>query len=76
MWHELFTLAGLDWGRTKGIVWHTLRHEFTSRVLEQADGDPVVAQKMARHKDLRTTQDYMHARDKRLMATASRLGRG
>lgn len=76
MWHELFTLAELDWGRDKGVVWHTLRHEFTSRVLEKADGDPVVAQKMARHKDLRTTQNYMHARDKRLMATASRLGRG
>lgn len=76
MWRELFTLAGLDWGRDKGIVWHTLRHEFTSRVLEKADGDPVVAQKMARHKDLRTTQNYLHARDKRLMATATRLGRG
>ena len=41
MWHELFTLAELDWGRDKGVVWHTLRHEFTSRVLEKADGDPV-----------------------------------
>lgn len=76
MWRELFKRAGLDWGRDKGLVWHTLRHEFTSRVLEQADGDPIVAQKMARHKDLRTTQNYMHARDKRLMATAARLGRG
>jgi hypothetical protein len=76
MWEELFTLAGLDWGRDKGIVWHTLRHEFTSRALEQADGDPIVAQKMSRHRDLRTTQHYLHARDKRLAATASRLGQG
>jgi integrase len=76
MWRELFTLAGLDWGRDKGLVWHTLRHEFTSRALEMADGDPIVAQKMARHKDLRTTQSYLHARDKRLMATAAKFGRG
>jgi integrase len=31
MWRELFQLAGLDVGRAKGLVWHTMRHEFVSR---------------------------------------------
>jgi hypothetical protein len=26
MWRELFTLAGLDYGRDKGLVWHAIRH--------------------------------------------------
>jgi integrase len=34
MWRELFGLAGLKWGREKGLVWHTLRHEFCSRTAE------------------------------------------
>lgn len=34
MWRELFKLAGLKWGRDKGLVWHTLRHEFCSRTAE------------------------------------------
>jgi len=75
MWHELFTLAGLEFGRANGIVWHTIRHEFVSRALEQADGDPVVAQEMARHKDLRTTTGYLHARRHRVLTTAVRLRR-
>jgi integrase len=59
--HRLFKLAGLNHGRDKGIVWHSLRHEFCSRTAENT-GDPVVAQELARHKDLRTTQGYLHAR--------------
>ena len=50
MWRELFQWAGLEWGRDKGLVWHTIRHEFVSRALEKADGDPVIAQEMARTK--------------------------
>jgi site-specific recombinase XerD len=57
MWRELFKLAWLKWGRDKGLVWQTLRHEFCSRTAENT-GDPVVAQELARHKDLRTTQGY------------------
>ena len=34
MWRELFKLAGLKWGRDKGLVWHTLSHEFCSRTAE------------------------------------------
>jgi hypothetical protein len=41
----------------RGLVWHTLRHEFCSRTAENTS-DPVVAQELARHKDLRTTQGY------------------
>ena len=74
MWRELFQLAGLDWGRDKGVVWHTLRHEFCSRTAENT-GDPVVAQELARHKDLRTTQGYLHPRQARVLAAAVRLDR-
>ena len=45
---------GWSTGRDKGLVWHTLRHEFCSRTAENT-GDPVVVQELARHKDLRTT---------------------
>jgi integrase len=74
LWRELFKLAGLDWGRDKGIVWHTLRHEFCSRTAENT-GDPVVAQELARHKDLKTTQGYLHPRQARVLAAAVRLNR-
>jgi integrase len=74
MWRQLFKLAGLDWGRDKGVVWHTLRHEFCSRTAENT-GDPVVAQELARHKDLRTTQSYLHPRLSRVLAAAVRLNR-
>ncbi|MEQ1574710.1 MAG: site-specific integrase, partial [Vicinamibacterales bacterium] len=72
MWRELFKLAGLDYGRSKGLTWHTIRHEFVSRNIENT-GDPVVTQRLARHKDGRTTQGYMHARESRVMAAVVRL---
>jgi integrase len=74
MWREVFELAGLKWGRDKGLVWHTLRHEFCSRTAENT-GDPVVAQELARHKDLRTTQGYLHPRLSRVLAAAVHLNR-
>jgi integrase len=74
MWRELFTRAGLTYGRDRGVVWHTLRHEFCSRTAENS-GDPVVAQELARHKDLRTTQGYLHPRLSRVLAAAARLER-
>jgi integrase len=74
VWHRLFKLAGLDFGRHNGLVWHTLRHEFCSRTAENT-GDPVVAQELARHKDLRTTQGYLHARRARVLAGAVSLDR-
>lgn len=72
MWRELFKLAGLDYGRAKGLTWHTIRHEFISRNIENT-GDPVVTQRLARHKDGRTTQGYIHARESRVMAAVVRL---
>lgn len=69
-----FALAKLEFGRDKGLVWHTLRHEFCSRTAENT-GDPVVAQELARHKDLRTTQGYLHARRSRILAAAVALDR-
>jgi hypothetical protein len=48
VWRRLFKLAGLDFGRHNGVVWHTLRHEFCSRTAENT-GDLVVAQELARH---------------------------
>ena len=72
MWRELFKLAGLDYGRAKGLTWHTIRHEFVSRHIENT-GDPVVTQRLARHKDGRTTQGYMHARESRVLAAVVRL---
>jgi integrase len=73
-WHRLFRLAGLDYGRNKGLVWHTTRHEFISRVAENT-GDPVLTQEIARHKDLETTQGYFHARHVRKLEAAVGLNR-
>jgi site-specific recombinase XerD len=71
---RLFELAGLRWDRHAGVIWHTVRHEYVSRTLENT-GDPVVAQAMARHKDGKTTQGYMHARPTRLLQAAVGLDR-
>jgi integrase len=72
MWRELFELAGLTFGRKLGLTWHTIRHEFISRHIENT-GDPVVTQHLARHKDNRTTQGYMHARQSRVLAAVVRF---
>ena len=69
---RLFGLAGVKWGRYEGRVWHTVRHEFVSRTLENS-GSPRVAQAMARHKDGRTTQGYLHARESGVLEAAVRL---
>jgi integrase len=74
MWRDLFTRAGLEWGRDKGLVWHTVRHEFISRVAENTK-DPVLTQEVARHRDLETTQRYFHTRRDRRLAAAAGLDR-
>jgi integrase len=71
LWRELFALAGLDYRRAKGLTWHTIRHEFISRNIENT-GDAIVTQRLARHRDARTTQGYMHARESRVMAAVAR----
>ena len=70
----LYTLAGLDWGRVKGLTWHTTRHEFISRVAETTK-NPRDAQEAARHKRLETTQRYMHVRRDRRWEVAHGLNR-
>jgi integrase len=73
---RLFALAGLDWGRAKGMVWHTTRHEFSSRAVENTDGDLMVAQELTRHKDIKTLQGYLHARKRRVLSAALKMGQG
>lgn len=73
-WAKLFRAAGLDYGRDKGLVWHTTRHEFISRTAENT-GDPVMTQEIARLKDLETARIYMHSRDDRKLAAAIGLNR-
>jgi integrase len=52
LWREVFKRTRLDYGRSKGLTWHTIRHEFVSRNIENT-GDPAVTQKLARHKGIR-----------------------
>jgi site-specific recombinase XerD len=73
-WRELFGLAGLDYGRQKGLVWHSIRHEFISRLAELTR-DPVLVQKLARHRQLQTTTLYFHTRRDRELAAAASLER-
>jgi integrase len=49
-------------------------YDACARTIENT-GDPVVTQKLARHKDGRTTQRYTHARHSHLLAAAVRLNR-
>lgn len=74
MWQKLFKLAGLRWGRDQGLVWHTTRGENISRIAENT-GDPLKAQKAARHSRLETTQGYMHTRNDGDWAVAVGLDR-
>lgn len=71
MWHEVFTLAGLTWGRDVGLVWHTIRHEYISRMMEQCGGDPSLVKELARHVDIETTMLYSTVRRNRLLEAAS-----
>lgn len=74
MWQALFDLAGLDWGRDVGMVWHSIRHEYISRIAELT-GDPVLTKELARHKSLETTELYMKAREQRKLAAVAGLSR-
>ena len=73
-WRDLFALAKLDFGRDKGLVWHTIRHEFISRVAENTK-NPLTTKEAARHKSLKTTERYMHTRRDTLVAAFASLGR-
>jgi integrase len=75
MWNELFTLAGLNWGRDKGLVWHTTRHENISRHAENTGGDSNLTMELARHHDIKTTLGYIHTQRSRLLTAAAGLER-
>ena len=74
-WQRLFRTAGLAVGRKTGLVWHDLRHEYGMRVAEQTD-NIVDVRDMMRHKDIRTSNRYLTAREKRLKALSRLLGGG
>jgi integrase len=72
-WAKLFTLAGLAVGRKGGYVWHDLRHEYGSSVIEQG-ATIQEAKELMRHADIRTTERYLKAHERRLFEIAERLG--
>lgn len=72
-WMKLFTLAGLKIGRKGGYVWHDLRHEFGSAVIEQG-ATIQEAKELMRHADIRTTERYLKAHERRLIEISERLG--
>jgi integrase len=52
---------------------HELRHR-AAQALYDETGDPVLAQMLLRHKDLKTTRGYLHPSLDRLEAALSALG--
>jgi integrase len=66
---RLFKAAEVSYGRTIGLTWHDLRHEFVSHLLEAGVPVPVV-QKLARHKSIETTMKYFKASEAALESGA------
>jgi hypothetical protein len=56
------------------VVWHTTRHEFSSRALENAEGDLKVARGLTRQIDLKTLDGYFDPRRQRVLAAAAKWG--
>lgn len=73
-WKKLFKLAGLDVGRKSGYIWHDLRHEYGSALIEQG-ATIQEAKELMRHADIRTTERYLTAHKSRLHEIAERLGK-
>jgi integrase len=71
-WNRLFKLVGLPTGRKSGYVWHDLRHEYGSYLIDQGAKIHEVMELM-RHADIRTTQKYLKAKDERLEELAGRM---
>jgi site-specific recombinase XerD len=72
-WRELFEHAGLPVGRKNGLTWHDVRHEFVSFLVDSG-GEIHEVKEAARHKDIRTTERYMKAREARLKALMGKMG--
>jgi len=73
-WKRLFELAGLPVGRKQGVVWHDLRHEYGSYLIEQG-ATIQEAKELMRHADIRTTARYLTANEGRLRELAGKLGK-
>jgi integrase/recombinase XerC len=56
-------ILGQDW--TEEIHPHSFRHYFVTRILEQSD-NLVLAQRLARHANIQTTQRYAHISSRQL----------
>src|SRR5688500_1169140 len=71
-WRDLFAHAGLPVGRKGGLTWHDLRHEFVSFLVDSG-GEIHEVKEAARHKDIRTTERYMTAREERLKTLMGKM---
>ena len=69
----MFKLAGLSVGRRGGLVWHDLRHEYGSLLIEQG-ATIVEAKELMRHSDIRTTARYLKANGERLRELSAKMG--
>ncbi|RPH52614.1 MAG: hypothetical protein EHM91_00110 [Planctomycetota bacterium] len=78
-YRKLYEAAGLvygvDYGRDLGLVWHTTRHEYCSRIGEQSGGDVRLIKKAGRFKNLKTAEIYTHLRDRDMEAIAGVVNR-
>lgn len=68
-WHRLFLRAGIPPGRKDDYIWHDLRHEYGSHLVDQG-ATIQEAKELMRHADIRTTETYLKARDGRLRELA------
>lgn len=69
-WNTLFKAAKVPVGRRDGRVWHDLRHEFCSNLMDKG-ATVAEVREMARHADITTTQRYLTARQERLKELAT-----
>jgi integrase len=73
-WHRVYRAAGLTPGREDGgYLWHDLRHEYISYLIQQG-ASPDDVRRLARHKDQRTTDNYITESDNRLANSAALMG--
>jgi integrase len=68
LWRKLFRAAEMP----PHLVWHDLRHEFVSSLIERG-GSVQEVKEAARHKSITTTEKYMKADEQRVKALMARL---
>jgi hypothetical protein len=77
-YRNLYDAAGLvygvDYGRDLGLVWHTTRHEYVSRIAERSNGNATTIKEAGRFKNLKTAEIYIHTRNEQVQAAAMRSG--